>query len=273
MHIMKILHVSFLIAIFSAGIGMYYKYHVLCDALINYGITSTEKQWGADHIDPEHEKQILAIADEMGIKEPFLIRKMNTHALQAFGYYNAFIYFPKLFYQIIPVGNTPFLYISEGFLHDISPEEQRFLIGHELIHLKERHVQFFNMVRILLMVLLCTILFLFRTRIQNIIERYVAHRRQTTAKITFALYALWLCYVLPTLLSFAYLRNIEKVADIESLTLLNSYNGCIKFINRCHSQFGVPADNPYWGITADHPSCYERRMYCLELQNKLKTEE
>ena len=65
-----------------------------------------------------------------------------------------------------------------------------------------------------------------------------------------------------------YRRHIEWEADYKSLEILKSYDGGIKLMERWQQDYKIPADNVFLGLFADHPSCSERKMYCLECKNK-----
>src|SRR5438876_215687 len=100
-----------------------------------------QETYGSMPLAPAYEAKILAIAKELEVTDSMVMRKMNTHALKAFGYNNACAA-SHVFLGILPLVDTPFLFISEGFFEDLTEEEQRFLIGHELIHIKERHTKY-----------------------------------------------------------------------------------------------------------------------------------
>ena len=78
--------------------------------LDSYAQQIAEQQFGSMVLTPEYEEKIVAIAQEMKVTEPFIIRKMNYQALSLFGYYNAFTYFPLLF-NCIPIGNQAFFLV------------------------------------------------------------------------------------------------------------------------------------------------------------------
>jgi len=244
-----------------------YNRNYLSQQLDLYALKETEQEFGATPLAPEQIEKIKLIAQEMGIIEPITIRKMNHKALRTFGYCNAFAYFPTLL-TFIPVSNTPFLFVSEGFLEDLSPEEQRFIIGHEMIHIKEQHTRFLNLViYVLLFVILMSWYFL-RNNFELLIQYYITKNHTLIFILSTSL--LFGASCIPALASLAYRRHIERVADHNSLTLLKSYDGCIKLLERWEKEFKLPAHNSYFGLTSDHPSCFERKLYCLKLQNESK---
>jgi len=61
---------------------------------------------------------------------------------------------------------------------------------------------------------------------------------------------------------------MEREADCRSMSILKSYDGGIKLIDRWTKEFGVQERN--CGLFADHPSCLERKKCCLEFKNKLE---
>lgn len=230
-------------------------------------LITAQQQFGALHVAPEQEEKINHIAREMGISYPIIIRKMNQAALAMFGYHNAFAYIPQLC-NLIPTGATPFIFISEGFFEDLSPEEQRFLIGHELIHINEGHLNYLQLSLLLLFLLLAGGAWIVRKQIKKSIQNKTPaiYHRYIMAFITCVL--LWPCGLITSLTALAYRRHIERDADCRSLEMLCSYEGCLKIADRWQDELKVAAHNPYFGLTSDHPSCAERKAYCLELQKQ-----
>lgn len=223
----------------------------------SYAISSTEEQMGGQMLAPAQEQKIKDIAQKMDITQIINIRKMNAQALQQFGYHNAFAYFPRFAY-ILPLGDQAFMYISEGFFEDLSPEEQDFLIGHELMHIKEEHTKYAPLIHILLMILISLVVWILRKK-YNFLRYWI---------VTIAL---WLALI--WVLNFgqlAYRRYIERVADIQSVECLGTHNGLLKIVERWLREYKMQLHNNYYGIFADHPSVAERKAYCLESQQKHK---
>src|ERR1700704_5010481 len=75
---------------------------------------------GTESLSFEHEQFVRNIIKEMGITKSIHIRKMNRKAVLIYGSRNAFAY----------LGN--YIFIGEAFFKELTPLEQRFLIGHEL---------------------------------------------------------------------------------------------------------------------------------------------
>ena len=229
----------------------------------NYAIAMVAAEFGSNLLAPAQEANILAIAQEMGICESIVIRKMNTVALQKFGYHNAFACW-ALLGNVIPFSNQPFMYVSEGFLEDLSAEEQRFLIGHELIHIRDRHAMFIALAYWIAVLLLLSLVY--------IVQRYVRPRLADEPMFLYVLIGvgIYLSLLIPNLVSLAYRRHIEKAADCESFKLLNSHAGCLKMLERWQSDFKMLQHDVFLGLLSDHPSCYDRQCYCLEHQKATK---
>jgi len=229
---------------------------------------AAEQQFGPKLVAPAQEEMIRNIAREMGVTEPFTIRKMNQQALASFGYANAITYFPS-FMNFFPIGSTPFLFISEGLLEDLSPAEQRFLIGHELVHVQERHTEYLNLLHFAFAMILILLWNFSRKHIAKITAQYTGSYHAIVSGVISGL--LLLIYLtIPNITALAYRRHIEWEADRTSLLVLKSYDGCIQFMNRIECEFLMPAHNPYFGLISDHPSCFERKNYCESLKNNAK---
>lgn len=84
----------------------------------------------ANDVSLETEQLVRQIQQELGMQNWHIrIKQMNPSAIEKFGYKNAFAF---------PFGN--FIALNEEWLKTLTPDEQRALIGHELIHLKKYHV-------------------------------------------------------------------------------------------------------------------------------------
>lgn len=238
----------------------------LMEPLQTYVSNYLQEEYGDTPLAPGQEANIKHIAQEMGISQPFIIRKMSTKALLTWGYHNALALFPVLF-NFLPISSTPFLFISEGFLEDLTPEEQRFLIGHELTHIKEQHVRYLNLVLYVVYILLLLTACFCMSRFKHVMSKYISFHINDNMMAIVLYGLLGVCFVLTNLGALAYRRHVEWVADHQSLTQLKSYDGCLKLLDRWEKEFYIPAHNPYGGILADHPSCRERKTYCLQLRN------
>lgn len=229
-----------------------------------YAHNDMQEQFGSQRLAPEQEEKIKAIAKQMGIEQPIIIRKMNHKALIQFGYYNAIAAF-HLFFNFLPLVDTPYLFVSEGFFEDLSDAEQQFLIGHELTHIKEQHVRFFNFILFLVVVVayfLC--LYVLRKYIQRKMGGIRTARFQSMVTNGASLAVLLMCMLAINVTGATYKRHIEWVADCASLAQLQSHDGAIKLMDRWEKEYKVPASNPYWGLFADHPTCADRKKFCRE---------
>ena len=88
--------------------------HRLCEYYLS--------DFGKETLQPENEAFIRSIMQELNYTRPLIIRKMNRYAMQAWTRTNAIVLFDR------------YLFVGESFFKELSPEEQRFLIGHELAH-------------------------------------------------------------------------------------------------------------------------------------------
>ena len=113
---------------FSLVVANEQQSHVSHSSLIHRIKNSLANQFGTEQLAPEKEKLIRSIMQEMGIIKNIEIRKMNRHGMTTFGLYNAFAYLDS------------YLFFSEHFFTKLNTEEQRFLIGHELMHIEQRYV-------------------------------------------------------------------------------------------------------------------------------------
>ncbi len=232
--------------------------------LDNYGVKQVEEFLGSKPLKPEYEAMVVALAQEMGITEHIVIRKMNATAMQMLGYHNAFVIFPTVV-SIVPISNQPMLYVSEGMFEDLTYPEQRFLIGHELIHARDRHLLFAVLIKMIITFLLLGLAYL--------IFVYLQKRYRISAFVQGMLIAslLAISFGGPYLGFMAYRRHIEQIADTDSLKLLNSYEGFFALNKRWQREFCLPKhNNDFCGLLADHPSCHEREQLCLELQKQVQ---
>lgn len=239
------------------------------DSIKQYAQSSIEKTYGSARISPIYEAKITTLAKEMGIETPIIMRKMNTTALVLFGYYNAFAIFPQVG-NVLPLINTPFLFISEGFFEDLSEQEQRFLIGHELAHIKAEHMRYLGIVKLIAFFILLFLCWRFIMRplmpyLQNLIDP--SYHSWLKAGLIAA--TLFICTSLINLTSWRYQRHAEWEADIASLTQFKSHEGGLKLMERWQRDYKIAATNPYWGLCADHPSCVERKNFIIEHQKTL----
>lgn len=257
--------ILFILIIFS---GLFFARENIRMFLDGYAIRLTQDRFGSQSLAPEQEAKIRQIAQEMNILEPIIIRRMSRQALLMMGYHNAFAYFPQ-FLNCIPISNQPFLFFSEGFFEDLSPEEQRFLIGHELTHIKEHHFQYLNLMWLFVVIsLLLMVWWLKRNWMTHIVCSLVPLNYQPYAIVGCASLLVYMSLLIPNLCSMAYRRHSEWVADETSLNVLNSHDGALKLFEKWQKDFKMPDYYPYYGLLATHPDLKERKIYCLNLKNK-----
>lgn len=265
---MRILFYLLLVIVATTAV-IFWRYDFIQTRLDAYAIATAQDAFGSQSLDAKQEEGIRSIIKEMGIEEPIIIRKMNHTALALFGYHNAFAYFP-LFFTCIPASNKPFLFISEGFFEDLSIQEQRFIIGHELIHIQKRHTLYLNLWIYCLILGLCLIVFFSKESIKAFLAAMIPVQYQSYVFGIIITIMIGTCFVIPCVISCAYRRHIEIEADVDCLKRLGAYEGCLRFMDRCRTEFGLPYHNGDTWLFADHPSFLERSAYCKDLQKKLQ---
>jgi len=257
--------------LFIAGISCYF--HQIRSYIDAYAISRAQQMFGSMPLAQEQEQLIKSIAVQMGAPDNIIMRRMNVSALRVFGYHNAFSYFPQVG-GVLPISTIPFLFVSEGFFEDLTPEEQVFLIGHELAHIKERHVLFLMPCAFLGLFILLFMLFIMHKRIKAVVYACVAERYQRRSFVGVMILSIYLVSVASGMFCLAYRRHIERDADYKALEVLHSYDGCLKLLDRWQAEFKIPEHTTYFvGLMTDHPSCAERRVYCLALQNQYNQRE
>lgn len=223
-----------------------------------------EESMGSTLLDQKYEEEIRSIAKEVGLTTPFNIRRMNRQALLIFGYHNAFVQYAT--FIGIPVG-VPYLFASQGLFEDIFPEERRFLIGHELMHIKLGHIpSVLTLTYALNLFLALLFLILFSRIFGNNNLKGVGLRKYLNFKSIFPKATLFLVLVIASdAISIAYRRYNEWDADCNSVKCLASAGGGLKLIDRWQTEFNLPEHNKWCGIFSSHPSCAERRKYISEI--------
>jgi len=244
-------------------------------------ITAIEDQFGSASIPAEQEAKIYRVAQAMGITDRIRIRKMNETALTTFNYHNAF-FMPSNLWGILPFVDIPFIYISTGFLEDLSDPEQEFLIGHELIHLRERHTRFLGLFYCGSIFILMLMAFLAIRPFKSLYGRLL-ERCTKPVELHYILQALQLCciaalfataIILPFMGLVSYKRHLERYADLQSVALINSHQGGITFLDRCVKELGHCAElHGVQALIIDHPSNAERKKYiqASKIQEKQQT--
>lgn len=245
------------------GIMVSYEKHIK-PYLDNYAVSMTQQTFGAQPLSESQETFVRSIANTMGINHHrLIIRKMNVAAMQTYGYYNAFAYFPQFF--CLPISSIPFLFISEGFFKDLTLAEQTFLIGHELTHVKEQHTLGFMFMVILSIIFIFLCIFTSRNRIKVWTDAFCRTHQNIAWVGTLLCLGFFSLYIID--IGFAYYqRHMEYVADRNALETLQSYEGCLALLDRWNKDFKIEKNNTKLGLFADHPCLAERKKHCLELQ-------
>lgn len=228
----------------------------------NYATTRLCQSLGNLPPSQKIEEKITALARTMGVTEKIIIKKMNPVAMRIYGYHNAFACYPTLLFGAITF-NKPHMFISEGFFEDLLPEEQCFIIGHELAHIQKHHIlylsPFMGLFELLMLIFWWLVLV---TYIKILAQRFnPAH--QKTIRFTLITTSLIMCLGIPTMLELAYRRRIEREADIICVQALHCADGALKAFARWGRECKLPLHNNYYGIFSDHPSHFERKNYCL----------
>lgn len=228
-----------------------------------YAEKGLEESKGSTLLDQKYEEEIRSIAKEVGLTTPFHIRRMNRRALLTWGYHNAFVQYATFFG--IPVG-VPYLFASQGLFEDISPEERRFLIGHELMHIKLGHIPSALTLSYVLNLFLALIFLILFFNFGNNNLKSLGSRKYLNFKFISPKTLLFLVLVIASdAISIAYRRYNEWDADCNSVKCLASADGGLRLINRWQIEFNLPEHNSWCGIFSSHPSCAERRKYISEI--------
>lgn len=248
-------------------IGLAANYQRLMEQARNYAINSTEKNYGSEPIDHEKATEIQAIATEIGLLKPIKICKMNSTSMQQFGDSAIAACLPCCT-LLIPIFEQPYLLIGGKFFNTFSPAEQRFLIGRELVRIKQNHTYKMNLLGLALF-FLCFMIFWkitkpLRLKLKKFRTRFIY--KNIAIALSIGLLSLSLVRIAPYLLNLTYRRHIERELDRLAIELLSCHEGALKVISRQQQEYHYPEHNPYLGLLSDRPSCHERRIYCLESQ-------
>ena len=217
-------------------------------------LEQTAMQYGTEPLEPAHEAFIQSIIQELGITKKIIIRKMSRLGITLYGRKNACALFDR------------YLFVGESFFKELSEEEKRFLIGHELAHLMRNHALTRS---VMLFSLLC---------ISGIISTALALKLQSTYRLSRT------PSIITGILAFAFFNRIgsignmmlsrhqEKEADFISVSHLQTAQGGITFLTK------ASAHNPYdyskWltRLLVSHPSP-EERIQLLERITKTQLKE
>lgn len=197
-------------------------------------------QYGTEPLEPEHEAFIRGIIQELGITKKIIIRKMSRLGIALYRRKNACALFDR------------YLFVGESFFKELSEEEKRFLIGHELAHLMRNHI------------LIRSVVFFSLLFISGIISAALALKLQSTYRLSRT------TSIITGILAFAFFNRIgnignmmlsrhqEKEADFISVSRLQSSQGGITFLTKASAH--DPYDYSKWStrLLASHPSPQER---------------
>ena len=148
-----IISISSFFSLFFLGI---YFYGPISTYLQEQALENLYTELGNLPIDNKLKEKIDLLAQEIGVTSPLIVNKMNCNATQLLGYHNCFITYPRSCLNIITF-NKPHMFISEGFFENLSVDEQRFILGHELIHVREgHHGRYFTLIS--MSIKICTLL-------------------------------------------------------------------------------------------------------------------
>lgn len=202
--------------------------------------------FGTEKLSTEHESQVRSIMTQMGITKAIDMRYMNYKGLQTFGLYNAIAYLDS------------YLFFSKYFFTKLTFEEQLFLIGHELTHIKQNHTR-----KIALLAgatgMLAAISAL---GMWQLLKR----KNFNTAASMISSVATYTFFARLTVIPCAaYMRSCEKEADKQSACVLKCPQSGVKFLqhmNELNAALGVSTSLPWstwWKrLTVTHPSDQER---------------
>ncbi len=206
---------------------------------------SIEGFFGYRDLKPEYEAEVRALAKQLDIKHEIIIKDMSAYALQIFGWRNAFAFFNHIF-------------ISEFFFQELPPDERRFLLAHELAHIKLNHSRIFTGAHVAAFVLqLGGCAYLFKNylhswglRVPLLIGSEIA-RRLSIAAIR---------------------RRCEREADILAAHFLKETRGGVAFLKRMIEAEQNHAEQSHLmrileEYLASHPSLKERIEYLQALAN------
>ncbi len=266
-------HVSFIaIPLFAlaitGGIALY-CWQSIHSFLEQKAVTRLYEQYGNKEVSISLENEVEAIASELGIEKPLTLRRINSNAMRKFGYYNAFVSFPSLFFDLISF-NKPHIFFSEDFLNSLSKAERRCLIGHELIHAREGHhcrqIGIINLlIYLLLLIIHCSGAYYTIKKIKKGNHAFLkeSHKKLIASMLTG--FFIGSFFITSSLGVLFYRRIIEKKADMLSVKALCTKEGLSLLCARWHKEINMPWDNGYCDLFADHPSLSKRIEYCNHL--------
>ena len=262
----KLIYIVCAVAIMFFSISIV-TFTPLKNIMENYAVSNLYETFGEMPISPCIEEKITHIAQKMGLNEKIITCKMNVQIMQKWGYCNALTCYPFLLFGLI-VFNKPHLFISEGFFEDLLPEEQLFIIGHELAHIQQHHLLYFMLFMSLIELLFLVLWWFVLVRyIKKFVTRFSRSYQKKSLYLISAI-SLFLCLFIPGLIELACKRQYEREADKMALQMLKCHDGALSMIERWCNDFAAPLTYNYGGIFLDHPSFLERKNYCLKYKHE-----
>jgi Zn-dependent protease with chaperone function len=208
------------------------------------------EQFGNQPLKPRHQKYVKSIMCKMNMDQDIIMRKSNWLAKITWGRNNAMAIYDT------------YLYLSDGFFDELSKSEQRFLIGHELSHIKFKH----NSKSLALLLILIMIMAFIFSYLNAIIKQRVSHK---LIRLTLNGAIIVMLLFGKQAIQAAYSRQCEKQADQESARCLNCSYGGIQFMERFDTMPSVEKKTLYQEFIspwfATHPHYAARREYIKNL--------
>lgn len=172
--------------------------------------------YGNEELKDENKEFIINIIKKFGMQGYNIkIYKMNDLAIKKFGCNNAFVYFNNM-------------YISENFFESLTEGSKKFLIGHELIHIKKGHAK---KVALLNIISLLSWLISSEFITSYINENCLSKSNKIVKEIGMRFIIFTINRALHDLFIAAFMRHCEKEADSQAALSLNVIEDGIKFLN------------------------------------------
>ena len=176
---------------------------------------------GNESVSPETEQCIRHIIKDMNMENYHIeIFSMNNYGKNLYGFMNAVV-LPSFFRS-----KSNFLYISQDWFNTLSQQEKRALIGHELIHIRNKHIP----KKVMILIASC---FFNSVLAVNLIRCIEPDAFDIRADITFRK-KFFEMFAIELFMLFFYFSNgprnwysrfCEKEADIQSAQLLDCAEG------------------------------------------------
>ncbi|MEX2437687.1 MAG: M48 family metalloprotease [Candidatus Babeliales bacterium] len=205
--------------------------------------------FGTQPLSKKHQRLVKSLMHKMNISKPIDMRLANWQTKALWGRNNALAMYDH------------YLFISDSFFNELSKKEQRFLIGHELSHIKFNH----NSKQLSVLILLIMLVFFVYKHIYAFLRTRISRR---IIRIPIGLFCFWALLVGRQVIYATLSRVCERQADKESALCLHCPEGGIAFFNRLEKTAQFPqkknrlqkALSPW---VATHPSNKER-IECLK---------